>query len=419
MFIFLIGCSPVNNKNVSLLKLDDKTINNTESLENKTNDQKTKTETEIQKNKTKFFNVNLNRNIDIIISSTDNKQITDQFINVTELAVYNKNLVYVNFNIATYKNTLELDKLLSSYDNLGKVYIGPLNSKHTKLVKKYCQEGAIFFSFSSERDLAGDCVFLINFFPKNEIKTLFDFFPNNSKVAILYPENIYGYAINFLVDQIAFDSDSVIVNRSSYKADMSNLREAIKELGKYELRKYELTRQKTILAKKNDSESKKRLKKLKKFKTTKDLDFTHVLIADYGIRLLQVVPLLPYYDIDPNVVKFVGTGVWDDPAFFDEPSLQNAFFAGVELAKRKDLFEQYTKIYDAKPLRISTLPYDLIGLLSYVYGKKQTLDDLYKLLNNKSVRFDGVDGNFYFDDNIIERDLSILKISNGEAKKVN
>ena len=42
-----------------------------------------------------------------------------------------------------------------------------------------------------------------------------------------------------------------------------------------------------------------------------------------------------------------------------------------------------------------------------------------KLLNNSSVKFDGVDGKFNFYNNTIKRDLDILKIDSGEAKKIN
>ena len=125
-----------------------------------------------------------------------------------------------------------------------------------------------------------------------------------------------------------------MINRASYKNDLSNVRSSIKELGKYELRKYELERQKKILSLKNDKESIKRLKKLEKFKTTNDFDFTHVLIADYGINLLQVAPLLPYYDIDPNVIQFIGTGVIDDINFFMNPLYKEPFF--LELKKMKE-----------------------------------------------------------------------------------
>ena len=38
---------------------------------------------------------------------------------------------------------------------------------------------------------------------------------------------------------------------------------------------------------------------------------------------------------------------------------------------------------------------------------------------SKNSRFSGIDGGFYFKENIIERDLDILEISNGFAKKIN
>ena len=70
-------------------------------------------------------------------------------------------------------------------------------------------------------------------------------------------------------------------------------------------------------------------------------------------------------------------------------------------------------------MRTSTLAYDLVGLLSYMYEKKMTVKDVYTLLNNKKIRFDGIDGGFYFNNNIIERDLEILQILEGKAIKLN
>ena len=343
---------------------------------------------------------------------------TKQFVNILELAVYNKNLQEISFDVQFFENNKQLEEIILKNIKKGKIFIGPIDTNDTKVAKSFCEDELIFFSFTSDTSLAGDCVYLLNFFPKNELEQLFISLEKDSKVALLYPENEYGYMINFLIDDIVNKTEVIIINRSSYKNDLSNVRDAIKELGKYELRKYELERQKSILSNKKDNQSKKRLKKLSKFKTTTDYDFTHVLIADYGLNLLQVAPLLPYYDIDPNVVQFLSTGVIDDENFFFEPSLQGTIFPGVEINKRISLIDQYKQIYDEKLLRISTLPYDLIGLLNYTYSRNLTIQEMNKLLNSSSVKFDGVDGKFFFKNNMIERDLDILKIMDGKATKI-
>ncbi len=416
----LLSCAPVNNNSINTKQ------NKIENIEKETFSKIIQPKTKLSKSKNILSNIendidldtNIKKNITILLSSNDDPSIVRQFINVIELAVYKKKIKNISFEIKLYENKNELSSIIRKSKLTGKIFIGPLNSKDTKSIQKYCTRGAIFFSFSSNKELSNNCVFLVNFFPENEIRTLFKYFPKNSKIALLYPENNYGYGVNRIIDEIANQSDSVIVNRSSYDENLIKAPEAIKELGKYELRKYELNRQKKLLATRKDKESKKRLNKLEKFQTTQDLDFTHVIIADYGLRLLQVAPLLPYYDIDPNIVKFVGTGAWDDDVFYDEPSLNGSIYPGIEYVNRKQLVEDFYDLYSEKLFRTSTLPYDLVGLLSYVIDNDLTIGSLYELLNQDNLKFSGVDGSFYFLNNSIERDLDILKIQNGHASKI-
>ena len=364
-------------------------------------------------------NVVLNKTIIALFANDDDEATRKQFINTYELAIYNLNVQDITLQIEFFETDKDLINIVDENLVPGRIFIGPIQSKYTKVLNKYCDKNVMFFSFSSQTSLAKDCIYLLNFFPKNELSQLFSLLNEDAKVALLYPENEYGYLINSFIDDIIFESSSILVNRSSYKDDLSNVRDAIKELGKYELRKYELNRQKQILSSKEDQKSKKRLKKLERFKTTNDYDFTNILIADYGLNLLQVVPLLPYYDIDPNIVQFMGTGVIDDKTFFFEPSLQGAIFPGVPEYKRIDIINDYREIYEEEFLRISTLPYDLIGLINLIYSKKYQYRDVIKLLNNPNKKFDGIDGNFYFKNNMIERDLNILKINNGNSFVIN
>ncbi len=419
MFIFIISCTPVNLPKQDIKNTQEKTISE-KSIDTK--GEKIvieKKENKQEKQNTIIDDVALDKTIIALFAKDDDKKTTKQFLNIYELGIYDLGINDVVIQIEFFEDENDLKKIIEKNLLPGKVFLGPIQSKYTKTLNDYCNNKVIFFSFSSKLSLARDCIYLLNFFPKNELSQLLAYLNEDAKVALIYPENEYGYLINSFIDDIIFESPSVLVNRSSYKNDLSNVRDAIKELGKYELRKYELNRQKQILSSKKDEKSKRRLKKLERFKTTSDYDFTHILIADYGLNLLQVAPLLPYYDIDPNIVQFMGTGVVDDKTFFYEPSLQGAIFPGIHEKKRINLINDYKKIYEEEFLRISTLPYDLIGLINFIFNNEFKFGDLINLLNNKNKKFDGIDGNFYFKDNVIERDLDILKINNGYTLVIN
>ena len=423
LFIFLFSCAPVNyvsKQDGPKETVIEKPIINIEKITKKEKNelnQKKITTTEYHKYKN-LKNV-LSENITVLISKKDDPKIVDQFLNIIELATYKKKIKNISFNIHVYEDNSSLMKYLEKNNQPGTIYFGPISTDDSLGLNAYCDDGILFFSFSSNKSLADNCVFLLNFFPHNEIETIFEYLPENSKVALVYPENSYGYKINGIVDSVSERSKSIIINRASYKENLENVRSAIKELGKYELRKFELNRQKKLLALNKDENSKQRLKKLERFTTTNDYDFTHVLIADYGVRLLQVAPLLAYYDIDPNIVGFIGTGAWDDTIFFNEPTLQNAIFPGVEYKKRQKLIDDYVAIYDESLMRVSTLPYDLIGLLTYLINNNYNLKEFYELIESKNFIFDGVDGNFHFKNNLIERELKILQIKSGKALQIN
>ena len=407
--MFIASCAPVNN--ISL----DKIIINKPSVEKK--------QTLLSKEEVKEINILNNQffsnNIEVILPNNFKKNITKDLINSFELSIYKKEVDNVALKINRYDNLRDLENLLKLKALPGTIFVGTLTSEATRVVKKFCKQKILFFSFSADKNLADECVYLVNFFPEDDLVALFDFFPTDSKIALLYPENYYGNNINKIIDSIALKSESIIISRASYKEDLSDAREAIKELGKYELRKFELERQKKFLKNKNDEISKNALKKIQKFETIGNVDFTHLILPDYSIRLLEIAPLLPFYDVDPNKVQFVGTGVWDNKLFFDEPSLQGAIFSGIEERKREKFIKDYFDVYRSNPMRTSTIPFDLMGIISYILDNKLSVEEVYILLSDSSIKFDGIDGKFFFKNNSIFRELDILQINKGSAKKLN
>ena len=60
-----------------------------------------------------------------------------------------------------------------------------------------------------------------------------------------------------------------------------------------------------------------------------------------------------------------------------------------------------------------------MGILNYIINEEMTIKQTYDLLNNSQIKFDGIDGKFFFDNNIIFRELDILKILDGNAYSLN
>ena len=57
-------------------------------------------------------------------------------------------------------------------------------------------------------------------------------------------------------------------------------------------------------------------------------------------------------------------------------------------------------------------------MLDYLISNDYTISTLYETLQNSKIRFSGVDGNFYFENNRIERDLQVLQIKDGKASVI-
>ena len=76
----------------------------------------------------------------------------------------------------------------------------------------------------------------------------------------------------------------------------------------------------------------------------------------------------------------------------------------------KDQIKKFIDLYGDKSM--------LEDFINYLINNDYTMPALYKALQNSNLRFSGVDGNFYFSNNKIERDLQVLQIKDGKAKVI-
>jgi hypothetical protein len=139
--------------------------------------------------------------------------------------------------------------------------------------------------------------------------------------------------------------------------------------------------------------------------------FQVLLLPAGGDDLRMLAPVMLYEDIDPLLVKFIGTGLWRDPSLAREPALAHGWFAGPEPDARARFEAVYEEIFETEPSRLAGLGYDAASLAALLAaeGAGFTAARL-----NDPEGFLGVDGLFRFRENgTIERGLAVYTVRRG------
>ncbi len=140
------------------------------------------------------------------------------------------------------------------------------------------------------------------------------------------------------------------------------------------------------------------------------------MIADGGKRLKSIAALLPFYDIDPEKVRMLGTGQWDVPGLGAEPALLGAWFAAPDPGARAGFVDLYEKIYEKKPRRLTTLVYDAVALAA-VQARAGGGPDFSEAALTVESGFNGRDGIFrLLSSGIVERGLAVMQVRERDAK---
>ena len=135
MFSFIIySCTPHNILNEGIFtKEKNKTgYKKNEQIETIENINKTD-----ESNQNKIDQVRILSEIEIILPSKDNKNITQDFINSLELSVYKKSIKNISLNINIYSDKKSLHNIIKKRIQKGKIFIGPLTSNYTKELSDY------------------------------------------------------------------------------------------------------------------------------------------------------------------------------------------------------------------------------------------------------------------------------------------
>lgn len=317
--------------------------------------------------------------------------------------------------------------ITSYYDLINKdvdIILGPLFSKNIKIIHPISEdENIIMITFSNNIEMKNENTFISGLSPENEIQEVIDYaiLKGSEKFGLILPDNKYGKRIKQLIQNFVLKMDGKVTQYVFYDPTNPDFYEASKIIANYDYRKIELEKKLNELKKVGTLTAEKKYKMLNKQDTLGELDFDSLYIGAENIKHISMLAsILPYYDVDPKKVLYIGNSLWKKNVLLKEPALEKGLFPYFPEKKFSNFETEYAETFQKKPHEIAYLAFDLVGLISNLQktNKKINISNI-----TSSDGFIGTNGLFRFErDGNIERSLSIFQIKNQnpvEVRKAN
>jgi hypothetical protein len=257
------------------------------------------------------------------------------------------------------------------------IILGPLFAQSVASVAQVARSRAIpVIAFSTDVSVAARGVYLLSFLPESDVDRIVDFAVSQGKrsFAAMVPQNAYGSVVEAALQQSVARKGARIV-----------------ALERYQLGSTQLTAQATVVAQSAASAD-------------------AIFIPDGSDAVPQVVRALNDAGIRPKSIQLLGTGLWDDPRIFNNPSLDGGWYAAPDSNGFRNFSVRYRSRFGQDPVRTATLAYDAVALVAALVKTQGEQRFAEQVLTNSS-GFAGIDGLFRFrTDGTNQRGLAVLRV---------
>ena len=258
------------------------------------------------------------------------------------------------------------------------VIIGPLFAQSVEAVAPITRDRAVpLISFSTDRTVAGDGVYLLSFLPGNEVRrvVLYAAAHGHSKFGALIPSTAYGSRVSEAFQESVHSAGAQIVGQENFVPSSAEVAAPA--------RKVALTKPDAIL------------------------------IAQGGPTLREIAATLTAEGAGSAQLQYLGTGLWDEPTTAREPNIAGGWFAAPDPDAQRAFDAKYRASFGSSPPALASLAYDAVSLVAALAPGTPYHRVTFQALTNPN-GFSGAEGIFRFaPDGTSERGLAVLDIQPG------
>ncbi len=363
------------------------------------------------------------------------RNMAENLFNAAQLALFDLNRSDFVVIVKDTKGTPEGARLAAREllaENVA-ITIGPLFGTSVKAAAPLITEEDIpMVAFSNDAEAVQDGVWLLGFLPEQNIERVVieSIARGKRRIAALLPNDHFGHRVFLTLSEVVPQYGGEFVELEVYEGNTESMFAPAQRLAKYAQRRDELERRKRELAEVARSmvsidtdpadvfdllrdtapDLVEAYETLERRETYGALPYDAVILPEGGLAVRTLAPLLPYFDVDPREVKFLGSGLWDDPSLGQEPPLRGGWFAAPSADGWNFFVRRYKRAYNSEPSRIASLAYDAVSMVGALITQDENNPFHPSYLMDPN-GFIGVDGIFRLrPDGLNERGLAVMEV---------
>jgi ABC-type branched-subunit amino acid transport system substrate-binding protein len=265
--------------------------------------------------------------------------------------------------------------------------IGPLFAQQVAAVAGEAVEvRAPVLAFSTDVAAIGQGAYLVSLTPRTEVERIVEWAAGQgvNRFAMFGPNSTYGRMVESALREEAAERGAAVAAVEFYNPNDSSPQEPARRLA-------------AVVKAQNEAAPGK----------------VAVLIPESGVQLRTVASLLPYLgNLNLREIKFLGTGMWNDPDVWRESALNGGAFPAPDPTAAADFERRYQATFGEAPPRLASFGYDA-GALAATLASNERLD---AAMIQRVQGWSGVNGLFRFlPDGSVERALAVMQLQNGGA----
>jgi branched-chain amino acid transport system substrate-binding protein len=261
-------------------------------------------------------------------------------------------------------------------DQGAEIILGPLFAHSVTQAAQIARARNIpVIAFSTDSNVAGRGVYLLSFLPETDVDRIVDYAiaQGRKSFVALVPDNAYGSVVEAEFKQVVARKSGRVVALEHYSA--SNMADAAKLI----------------------------------VQAAAHADV--LFLPDAGDGVVSAVRAVSGAGLDLKRLQVIGTGLWDDPRIFAEPSVAGGWYPAPDSAGFRAFSTRYRARYNQDPVRTATLAYDAVALVAALVKTQGARRFAAETLTNPS-GFAGIDGVFRFRaDGTNQRGLAVLRVT--------